>query len=288
MRSLLSFALVALIAGGLFSCNNAPTKTLTREDLGWDMGTQAYTFRKFTFFEAVDKTKALGLHFIEAYPGQKIGGGIEGVMNYTMDSASRQKIKNHLKKQDVKLMAFGVIVPNNHAEWDSLFAFAKDMGIANIVSEPHPADLPYVSELCDKYQINVAIHNHPKPSHYWSPDTLLAAISGLSNRIGSCADIGHFVRSGLDPLASLKKLEGRIKEFHFKDIAANSPEAEDTIWGTGVCDIPAIIAELHRQNFKGLFSIEYEADPEDNMEQIKKSIQFFDKEVGKLKDESKK
>lgn len=288
MRSLLFIGLVTLFAGGLFSCNNMPSQKLTREDLDWKLGTQAYTFRNFSFFEAIDKTKALGLHFIEAYPGQRIGGNIEGVMNYDIDSATRQKIKDYLKKQNVELMAFGVIVPNTKGQWDSLFAFAKDMGITNIVSEPHVNDLPYVSDLCEKYQINVAIHNHPKPSHYWSPDTLLAAIDGLSNRIGSCADIGHFVRSGLDPLTCLKKLEGRIIEFHFKDVTPKSPKAEDTVWGTGVCDIPAIIKEMHRQNFKGMISIEYEADPDDNMDQIRKSIEFFDKEVAKLGSEKTK
>ncbi len=296
MRSLMTFTILALLAAGLFSCNSSPSnssdssdssKTLTREDLGWKLGTQAYTFRKFTFFQAVDKTKELGLHYIEAYPGQKIGGGLDGVMNYHIDSATRQKIKEHLKKQDVKLMAFGVVVPDTPAGWDSLFAFAKDMGISNIVSEPRPDELPHVSQLCDQYQINVAIHDHPKPSHYWSPDTLLAAIKGLSPRIGSCSDVGHWVRSGLNAVTCLKKLEGRIKELHFKDIASKTPKAEDTIWGAGVMDLPGMLQELQRQNFKGLFSIEYEADPEDNMSQIKKSIQYFDTEVGKLKKNKK-
>lgn len=278
MRSLLTILILSLSIGLLFSCQS-PQKELTREDLGWELGTQAYTFRKVTFFQAVDKTKELGLHYIEAYPGQKIGGGIDGVINYNIDSADRQKIKAHLKKQDVKLKGFGVIVPNTHAQWDSLFAFAKDMGIADIVSEPHPKDLPYVSELCDKYKINVAIHNHPKPSHYWSPDTLLASINGLSDRIGSCADIGHFVRSGLNALESVKKLNGHIFELHFKDVSNNSSEARDTVWGTGVCDLPAIIKELKQQNFKGYFFIEYETHPENNMTQIKQSISNFDKEI---------
>ena len=283
MRSLLRLTLVCLTAGLLFSCNTAPKK-LTREDLGWKLGTQAYTFRNFTFFEAVEKTKALGLHYIEAYPGQKIGGGMDGVMNYDMDSTSRQKIKDYLQKEGVELIAFGVIVPRTTGQWDSLFAFAQEMGVSNIVSEPLPEQLPYVSKLCDQYQINVAIHNHPKPSHYWSPDTLLAATSGLSTRIGSCADLGHFIRSGLDPLESLRKLEGHLIEFHFKDVSVNGPEAEDTIWGTGICDLPAIISEIQRQHFKGYFSIEYESDPADNMNQIQKSIQYFDQQIGQLKE----
>ncbi|MHC4099248.1 MAG: hypothetical protein ACYSU3_24725 [Planctomycetota bacterium] len=38
----------------------------------WRLGMQAYTFKEFTFYEAVDKTRALGLRYIEAYPGQRL------------------------------------------------------------------------------------------------------------------------------------------------------------------------------------------------------------------------
>lgn len=285
MRSLLQFLTAILLVTGLFSCNSGPAQEQTPSDLGWKMGTQAYTFRKFTFFEAVDKTAGLGLHYIEAYPGQTIGGDLTGTMNYDLDSTTRQGILDYLKKQEVKLMAFGVIVPKTRVAWDSLFQFAKEMGIENIVSEPEPAELSYVSELCDQYGINVAIHNHPKPSHYWSPDTLLAAIQGLSSRVGSCSDVGHWVRSGLDPVECLKKLEGRIIELHIKDVANKSPEAEDTIWGAGVNNVKGMLEELNRQHFKGLFSIEYEADPEDNLSQIKESLEYFDKIVAGLKPE---
>src|SRR5207248_3176603 len=47
------------------------------DKLGWRLGCQAYTFRSGSFFEAIDKTAQLGLHWIEAYPGQrqaKLGG----------------------------------------------------------------------------------------------------------------------------------------------------------------------------------------------------------------------
>ncbi|HPU97891.1 MAG TPA: hypothetical protein PLO53_08035, partial [Candidatus Hydrogenedentes bacterium] len=42
----------------------------TAEALGWRLGCQAYSFNRFTFYEAVDKTAAVGLKWIEAYPGQ--------------------------------------------------------------------------------------------------------------------------------------------------------------------------------------------------------------------------
>src|SRR5690606_14641597 len=98
-----------------------------------------------------------------------------------------------------------------------------------------------------------AIHNHPKPSHYWNPDQVLAAISGASPRVGACADIGHWVRSGLDPIECLKKLEGHIIEFHMKDLNEKGvEEAHDVPWGTGVSNIAGVMKEMKRQGFKGV------------------------------------
>lgn len=248
----------------------------------WKLAMIAYTFRKFTFFEAVAKTKELGIKYIGGYPGQLIGGGIEGNMTFDMDGEKQQKVLKYLNEQGVKLIDFGVITPKTDEEWRQLFEFAKAMGIENIVSEPHPDQLKLVSALCDEFKINVAIHNHPAPSHYWNPDTLLAAISGLSPRVGACADVGHWVRSGLDPVESLKKLDGRIQELHFKDESEKGKEATEVVWGTGVADVKGMLEELHRQNFNGFLAIEYESKPEDNMKEIAESILFYDKTVSKF------
>ena len=74
-----------------------------------------------------------------------------------------------------------------------------------------------VDSLAGVYGIKVAIHDHPKPNMYWSPDSVLAATQGHSN-IGSCADIGHWARNGVDPVEALKKLEGHVIGAHLKDI----------------------------------------------------------------------
>ena len=42
----------------------------------WRLAAGAWSFRKFTFFEAVDKTASLGLEYIEAYEGQRISNDI--------------------------------------------------------------------------------------------------------------------------------------------------------------------------------------------------------------------
>ncbi|HKJ33599.1 MAG TPA: sugar phosphate isomerase/epimerase [Balneolales bacterium] len=280
MKNFIHTTLAILFLVTLSSCGAKKKETPAK--LGWKIGVQAYTFRDFTFFQAVKKVKNLGLHYIEAWPGQKIGGGIDGKMAYTMSATKKEKIRDFLNKNGVHMMAYGVLTPKTEKEWKQIFDFARDMGVKNITAEPLRNQMSYVSHLCDMYGINVAIHNHPQPSQYWNPDTLLDAIQGQGPHIGACADIGHWVRSGLNPLKSIKKLNGHIIQLHFKDVTSTRPQAKDTVWGDGVIDIPGILQELKKQNFKGLISIEYESNPKNNVPDIKKSLQYFDKQVAKL------
>jgi sugar phosphate isomerase/epimerase len=228
------------------------------EKFGWELGSQAYTFNRFTFVEALDKIDSCGMKYVEGFPGQTIGGGIEGKLDYKMDAATRELVLRKLKEKGIKMTAYGVVNGTSNEDWEKLFQFAQAMGLQNITSEPKESDLPLLSKLCDKYKINIAIHDHPKPSHYWSPDIVIAAMKGQSSRIGACADIGHWVRSGLDPVECLKKLEGHIKGLHLKDLNEKAKSAHDVPWGTGVSNIQGVLDELKRQNFKGPISAEYE------------------------------
>ena len=45
-------------------------KDLPESKLGWKIGVQSYTFRLFTFKEAIDKIDSCGAKFIESFPGQ--------------------------------------------------------------------------------------------------------------------------------------------------------------------------------------------------------------------------
>ncbi|GAA4318790.1 sugar phosphate isomerase/epimerase [Compostibacter hankyongensis] len=250
--------------------------------LGWQLGAQAWTFNKYTFSEALDKIDSCGLKYVEMFPGQQIGGGVEGTTDFHMDAATRKKVQQMVKKHHLKVVSYGVVVPENAEDWKTLFEFAKAMDLENIVSEPKESDIPMISKLCDEYKINVAIHDHPKPSHYWNPDILLAAIKGASPRIGACADIGHWTRSGLDPMECLKKLEGHVKEFHFKDLNVKGPDAHDVPWGTGENNVTAIMAEMKRQHFRGPVSVEYEYNWYGNVPEVKQSVEFFNREADKL------
>ena len=252
---------------------------------GWILGVQSYTFHKFSFQEAVEKVHQLGLNHIEVYYGQPLGKDIEGVMDFRMDKATQKKVLKYAKSKNVKIIASGVIICKDEAEWKQLFEFADKMGIKIITCEPEYKHLKYVDELANKYGIDVAIHNHPKPSNYWNPDLFLEAVDGLSDRIGACADVGHWKRMGVDPVEGLRKYEGRLKSLHFKDIkekVEGEAEQHDVIWGTGILDIEGMLSELKRQNFEGLFSIEYEYNWENSVPDIKQCIQYFELANNKL------
>lgn len=272
LRRVVLLALVGLSLGTtMVSAQQQP-----EGKLGWTLSAQTYTFNRFTFFEAVDKTLSAGLKSVEAYPGQELGGGMEGVMDYNMDATKRKAILKALKKKGVKLCAFGVVNGNDEAEWTQIFEFAKAMGIKVINTEPKAELMPVIGRLANQYKIKVGIHNHPQPSHYWSAQVVLDAIASADSKyVGACADIGHWVRSGLDPVESLKQYEGHLVSLHFKDVAEKSPKTHDVHWGTGVCNVEGVITELKRQGFKGNISAEYEHNWEDNAGDVKQSVINF-------------
>ena len=46
-------------------------------------------------------------------------------------------------------------------------------------------------------------------------------------------------------------------------------------WSTGICDVRAILTELKRQGFKGVFSAEYEYHWENPVPEIAQSVANF-------------
>ncbi len=264
--------------------------TPNAEKLGWKLGCQAYSFNRFTFFEAVDKNKSLGLKYIEMYPGQKLSAENPDMnTGYNMSAETQALIKAKLNESGVEVMNYGVVgLPNDEAECRKVFEFAKAMGIETIVSEPPEDAFDVIEKLCEEYKINVALHNHPKPSKYWNPEKVLEMTKGRSKRIGACADTGHWMRSRIDVLEALKMLEGRIISFHFKDLhgtgrrGADKQKPHDVPWGTGAGDPKAWLTEIKRQGIEAVFSIEYEHNWENSVPDIAQCVKYFDQVAKEL------
>ena len=300
MRRLLLFTLAVLAGSGVLAQDGSNSSSAA-DRLGWQMSIHAYTFRKFSIFECIDKTAALGLKHM-SLSGSVSLSGTGSVTTVQLSDKDAAAIKQAVAAKGIKLVNIGVVkLPPNEAESRKVFEFAKKMGIDTLVAEPEPAALDIVEKLCKEYNIKVAIHNHPKPSHYWSPETVLEAVKGRTPLMGACADTGHWLRSGLDPLTCLKQLEGRVITLHFKDLVPETAKEQETAaatgkkkkkseakamhdvpWGTGVGNLKAQLAELKRQHFQGAFGVEYEYNWDDSVPEIAKCVKFFNATCAEL------
>jgi sugar phosphate isomerase/epimerase len=248
---------------------------------GFALGCQAYTFNQFTAFEAIEKTEAAGGKVIEFYPGQRLSAEEPAVkLDHNAPEEVINKIKEKLKKHHVLAVNYGVVgLPNNEAECRKVFDFARKMGLRAVTSEPKPEAMDLIEKLVKEYDIMMAIHNHPKqpknPNYkFWDPEYVLSLVKDRDPRLGSCADLGHFARSGIKPVDALKMLKGRVISSHMKDLHEFTPDGHDVPFGTGISDIPGILDEMKAQGFEGNISIEYEYNLKTSLPEVAQCIGF--------------
>jgi sugar phosphate isomerase/epimerase len=247
---------------------------------GFALGCQAYTFNRFSVFEAIEKTAEAGGKVIEFYPGQKLSKE-ESDVKFGHDAPKEVWDKVKAKSQELKItpVAYGVVgLSKDEAATRKVFEFAKAMGIRVINTESVEA-LDTAEKLVKEYDIMVGIHNHPRrendPNYkVWDPNYIVEVTKDRDQRIGACADTGHWVRSGIKPVEALRLLKGRVLSSHLKDLHEASGRGHDVPWGTGVTDIKAVLDEFRAQGFEGPISAEYEHNWENNVGEVKQSIDF--------------
>ncbi len=274
-------ASATLAASGCTSAGG-PVDSTFAQTPEWRLAVMAYTFNRFTFFEAVEKTRSVGGRYIEGFSWQKVSPDMPDVeLNPKAPPEAIARVKARLVDSGVKLIGYYFhALDRNEAEARAVCAFCRDVGVEYIVCEPEPRNLDLCERLADEYGINVAIHNHPRdPKHpeylNWNPDEVLKTVQGRGKRIGMCADTGHWLRSGLDPVECIRKYRGRTLTLHLKDTNTTGPEAHDVVWGTGVGNVKGVLAELRRQNFSGVFAVEYEHNMENNVADVAACMRYF-------------
>jgi len=253
------------------------------EKMGWKLTMQSYSFHNFTLDETLDKCNELGLKYIEVFHYHKIGAKWGDAVLIDLDPEAQKELAEYALSKGVKIVASGVFTGNTEQEWRDFFEMAHNMGMEYVTAEPPLGMWDLVEALSDKYQIKVAVHNHPRPSDYWHPDSLLNAVGTRSPALGSCADVGHWNRCGLDQLECLRKLDGRLISFHFKDIVSKEEgEQHDCIWGTGCLNVPEMLNIMREQNFQGYIGIEYEYNWDNSVPDIKQCIKYFNQQVKEM------
>jgi sugar phosphate isomerase/epimerase len=191
----------------------------------------------------------------------------------------RREMKQRMDDLGISMPTYYAPIEGDKGAWRKIFDFAKEMGVQTLVAEPPPEALAALEPLCQEYKISLAMHNHPEGSgsKYWNPDTLVKACEGLSPRIGACPDTGHWVRSGLDTLESLKKYGKRIITIHLKDAETSGKrDSRDVPLGTGMGNYTALLKQLHDWKWRGVMSVEYEHLSPQLVQDVAQCVKFVE------------
>jgi sugar phosphate isomerase/epimerase len=271
------FVAALCFAGFTVAATPIPENCLTG---GIAIGCQAWTFNQYSVMEAIDKTAAAGGKVIEFFPGQKFSPDKPDLkFDHNATDEMIAAVKARLAERGIRAVNYGVVeIPNDEAGARKIFEFAKKFELYGITTESVDA-IDTIEKLVKEYDIRVGFHDHPRQPNnpgykMWDPNYVLSVVKDRDARIGSCADVGHWVRSGLVPVDCLKILQGRVISVHLKDLNEKSPDAHDVPYGTGISNVPGILDELKRQNFVGNASIEYEYNMKDNLVDVAQCIGF--------------
>lgn len=275
LRSLATTGLAFVLTTGLQA---EPIPDAYKQN-GFAIGCQAYSFNRFSVFEAIEKTAEAGGKVIEFYPGQKLTKDEPNVKwSHTASEEVIARVEAKLKQHGIKAVNYGVVGGKDEAEWRKIFEFAKRLGLYGITTED-VARLDIIEPLVKEFDIRVGIHDHPRqpnnPNYrVWDPHYILEVTKDRDARIGACADTGHWQTSGLDPLYCIKVLKGRVISAHLKDKTEFGGGQHDVPYGTGVGRMGKVLEELKKQGFVGNISVEYEYNWDHSVPEIKQCIDF--------------
>ena len=255
----------------------APAKrpAKARAKRAYELGLASYTFINFPLDRAIAMTKRVGLKHICLKGGQKRYGprGFHLSLESTPEQIAQAVAK--VKAAGLDLYGGGVIGMHDPSEVKQAFEYAKAAGMRIIVGMPEPDVLSLVNEKVQEYNIRVAIHNHgPDVKIFRTPGEIYEKIQDLDRRVGLCIDIGHTMRSGVDPCQAAEQVADRLMDIHMKDVNGATKAGKTCECGRGIIDIPRFLRTLDKIHYGGYVSFEFEKDPDDPLPGLAESVGY--------------
>ena len=97
--------------------------------------------------------------------------------------------------------------------------------------------------------------------------------------MGICLDLAHEYRSFKDPSDSILRYGARVFEVHLNNVESNDdPEKYlATTLPRGAIDIVKVCQALRRIGYRGVLAIEYAKNFDDNMSDLRESVNYFNR-----------
>jgi len=257
-----------VLRNGLVSAAEAEASppVASRSGQMFPLGLASYTCRKFSLDETIAMTRRAGLTHLCL---KDMHLPMDGTPEQLAEAAAKAKAAG------LDLYGCGVIYMKKPEEVERAFEYARGAGTRMIVGVPMPELLPLVNEIVQQYDIAVAIHNHgPTDKVSPTPESAYKQIKALDRRVGLCIDIGHTMRSGVDPSEAAQQCADRLLDVHVKDTTAPTEKGQTVEIGRGVIDIPKFLRTLKKIRYGGIVSFEYEKDPADPMPGLAESVGY--------------
>ena len=262
------------------ACNSFPVLNFTSASpavaSNLKLGIQLYSLRNFALNTALQHAKDLGFEQVEFYGGM-----------FPVDSSDEKiaEIVGKVKSLGLTISSHGVNpFGKDFAANRRIFEFAKKVGLKTITAGPSPDSMDNLNDLVKEFNIRIAIHNHGPKDRFNKVADLLKAIEGRDERIGACADLGHYIRSGEKPVEVIRSLQGRLFGIHLKDFATMEEKAKGVLLGEGHLQCDAVFDALVKAKFPadGALSLEYEENPDNPIEDIRKCVATAKKAMSTL------
>jgi sugar phosphate isomerase/epimerase len=195
----------------------------------------------------------------------------------TASAEAAAEIRRKTEAAGLTLMGGGTItLKNDPAQLRSAFEYARRAGFPLMVAAPEPAAFDAIEKLIQEFGIKVAIHNHgPEDKSFPAPQDAYRLLKGRDPRFGLCMDIGHTLRAGVDPVATVGEVKDRLLDLHLKDLKVATDPASQTEVGKGVIDIPGLFRALQGVAFTGHCGLEYEINEQAPQAGIRESLAYL-------------
>ncbi len=230
----------------------------------------SYSFREFQRDLAIKYTKDLGVKYID-------------IKEFHLPQTdSKKDLQAGRKKFDAAGLTVvgGGNISLKEEDVDELrphFEYAKICGFPMMICAPLRTNLKNVEKLAVEYNMVIAIHNHgPEDAKFFpTPQSVLELVKDMDPRMGLCIDIGHTARTGVDVVESIALTGARLHEIHCKDLKDFKNKDSQVPCGDGIMPFPKIFAQLKKQNYTGVCSLEYEINGDDPMLGMQKSFSYM-------------
>jgi sugar phosphate isomerase/epimerase len=235
---------------------------------GSHIGAAGYTFRKFSIDQTLESLRRLGIKYLSIKDfWLPLDATVEDM------AAFRDKCASY----GVDPYILGPIYMSTPEQVEEAFAYVQRFGSEMFIGVPSYDVLDLVVRKVRETGIKMAIHTHGPDLPDLFPDirVVVEKVGDPTLGIGCCMDLAHSYRYGQDPARDIRKYAKWIWDIHIKDVTLPSKAGVAKEMGRGGMDIPAIVKSLRRIGYKGVISIEYEADEDDPLPAVAETAGYL-------------